>query len=1103
MSLGAIWDSDAALQSVETDAVQVSEGDDSTDFSTSPSQFPASNSRSTTLSSLNLLSSPPSASPLVTSSLSQRHSSNEYLKGIYDVKTMRHSVGSDKAPHHCGPKLMCTTDDWMVLVLWILGFVVFVAAVMQLYFRAVVCVPTPTVIAASNISLSPGTIGRLELYDSICLSQIKVDWLLSESQCTSMCSHVDNATGISTAQSDCVCVDTAVQVVPAISVSLFFLVLLLSLYFFGKDRKYWLKNSALSGRFRYDDNWLQACACCIITVLYTFVLSVAAAVLSVEKSCVFAVFLVISPLFIVDLIPLRVAASVGCGCAFLNLLINVLSFGREYVVLPVSIFGEAIEGSILLIVLVLVSWIPVYTTKLQQRGSKELTSSLTESISRFENEQKFIGDLIDNILPKSIAAAMKRSAVATETMASKHERVTLMFALLCGVENASENQEDVYTFTFNFFKMIDDMCDEFNVEKIKTIGNDYMAGAGFPEPSATHTRDLCLMALAFRKRVQEYSASTGVPLTCRIGLATGSAVAGVIGSSKVTYDVFGDTVNTASRMMSSCGDGEIMVTEAVKTNLMDQASVCLRDSRGRNITGRSGTNFDFAIQAHPEGRIPVKGKGLMRTFFVDAGEYVVRPPSPMHTPTKSVHKRFLERLRIDTAPSPGRAGIQQMIASMVSDYDIRVEESKDPGSNKSGEFVVNKPIPPQRKSADVNSQHVEGGSTSKRPSSSTKPVEASMSEDSPQYPKPSRRDVLAHGGKRGVSTERTVKEAKRKKSLQTSAVNLLELTGPSTFVASIGPSSHTIVSVADPVHAAQLRKKRFYSPCSGWCGAKCPRAYHGILSAEQAASSKLEQAFAVLMFHSTSHLQQMAWVTFLAITLIDHNLLVDTDIYNNSLISDLELTNRSLIEFVILLVQSACISIVAISVNKSTFGVNSPSEPGNDANDESQWINELTPQLDSDSTQLFADGTGESDHRHAVMKQLQNTTDEERDKDYASIERESALTWMALFFCDFALCGEQIIAQHSTTRMNVYSVSLLLLATRFSSLSFVEKLIYALVQCCLFFGVQFYFGTIISEVPQCCKPLCCQYVSRTVCDLTRRLNPSNLSQSPPSKTKQN
>lgn len=139
-----------------------------------------------------------------------------------------------------------------------------------------------------------------------------------------------------------------------------------------------------------------------------------------------------------------------------------------------------------------------------QRGSKELTHTLTESIARFEAEQKFIGDLLDNILPKSIASEIKQSSIASETMATKFERVTLMFALLCGVDGASENQEDVYvllptpmycltfvvfkpdclhvcechkqsrkftlfqhsiltryTFTFNFFKIIDDLCDEY------------------------------------------------------------------------------------------------------------------------------------------------------------------------------------------------------------------------------------------------------------------------------------------------------------------------------------------------------------------------------------------------------------------------------------------------------------------------------------------------------------------------------------------------------------------------------------------------------------------------------------------------------------------
>jgi len=236
------------------------------------------------------------------------------------------------------------------------------------------------------------------------------------------------------------------------------------------------------------------------------------------------------------------------------------------------------------------------TTSLEKKRLRDLERlrllQLQAEKELVEREREKSERLLLNILPSAIAGRLKGGE---KSIANGHETVTVMFADLCGFTALSRKTTpaDLVSMLNQIFTAFDHIVEEHGVEKIKTIGDCYMLVGGIPLHRDDHAGVVAECALAMIDALAAINSASGTELQMRIGIHTGPVVAGVIGKIKFTYDLWGDTVNVASRMESSGQPGRIHLSEQTAEQL-----------RGR-----------FLLE--DRGFVECKGLGAVKTFFLN------------------------------------------------------------------------------------------------------------------------------------------------------------------------------------------------------------------------------------------------------------------------------------------------------------------------------------------------------------------------------------------------------------------------------------------------------------------------------------------------------
>ncbi len=187
-----------------------------------------------------------------------------------------------------------------------------------------------------------------------------------------------------------------------------------------------------------------------------------------------------------------------------------------------------------------------------------------------DRAQAEVDALLRNILPEDVVERLKDHPGAT--ISDSFKQASVLFADIVGFTPLSKELGAARTVQVlnRFFTVLDLIAKEEGVEKIKTIGDAYMVASGIPVPDPDHCARLARMAIRIRQTVQQTATAEGIELDVRIGMATGPVMAGVIGAHKFSYDVWGDTVNAASRMESYSEPGFIHVTPMVQKQLRDR-----------------------------------------------------------------------------------------------------------------------------------------------------------------------------------------------------------------------------------------------------------------------------------------------------------------------------------------------------------------------------------------------------------------------------------------------------------------------------------------------------------------------------------------------------
>ncbi len=230
------------------------------------------------------------------------------------------------------------------------------------------------------------------------------------------------------------------------------------------------------------------------------------------------------------------------------------------------------------------------------RSTQGGVEALRESNEELKSEKDRSESLLLNILPAAIADRMQSGETS---IADEFPSVTVLFADLVGFTSLTERlgPHEIVRVLGEVFALFDARLERHGIEKIKTIGDCYMAVGGAPQAAADHARRTADFALGIREDLRRWSAQSSHDLQIRIGLHSGTAIAGIVGTQKFVYDIWGDVVNVASRMESTSRPGKIQVSEPTYVQLRDL--------------------YEF----EEVGTLEIKGKGPMHTWILKGERY--------------------------------------------------------------------------------------------------------------------------------------------------------------------------------------------------------------------------------------------------------------------------------------------------------------------------------------------------------------------------------------------------------------------------------------------------------------------------------------------------
>jgi adenylate cyclase len=261
----------------------------------------------------------------------------------------------------------------------------------------------------------------------------------------------------------------------------------------------------------------------------------------------------------------------------------------------------------------------IRTHRLYMERQRRLENLIAERTEELQHEKEKSDNLLANMLPKGTAEEIMSKGKAAKT---KYNFVTVLFSDIQGFTKIAEemNPEVLIDELDRFFFHFDSVVEKYRIEKIKTIGDAYMCAGGIPERNRTNPVEVVLAALEMRKymlSMKNNPANSAARFwDIRIGIHTGTVIAGVVGHKKLTYDIWGDTVNTASRMESSGEPGKINI---------------------------SGTTFEFVkdyFECEYRGRMPVKYKGDLDMYFVEG----IKPE--LRESDGSPNRKFFSRIEM-------------------------------------------------------------------------------------------------------------------------------------------------------------------------------------------------------------------------------------------------------------------------------------------------------------------------------------------------------------------------------------------------------------------------------------------------------------------------